>query len=174
MSLNFCKSCSIMLVQKCPLHDEKPRTVQRRFPRQSGVHFVFFFPLLSSQGVKPFLSRRQDWSMVSASYMLLLCLHRWQCSTPGVKCVFIPSRSHCCTEGIFFFLLLIVLREMLMYKSTSRAELHKQAGSAVLVDLEIWVLKKILRVYLDKQRAFSFFFSSAALKPSSVIPVLLC
>lgn len=31
-----------MLVQKCLLYDEKPRTV-KRFPRQSGVHFVLSF-----------------------------------------------------------------------------------------------------------------------------------
>lgn len=31
------------------------------------------------------VSGRQDWWMVLASYIALLCLHRQQCSTPGVS-----------------------------------------------------------------------------------------
>lgn len=80
MLQNFCESCSIMLVQRCLLHDEKPRTVKRRFQGQGGVHFVFSFFL---QRGKSFLLRscRQDESMASASHMLCFACTS---GTPGV------------------------------------------------------------------------------------------
>lgn len=143
MLLNFCRSCSIMLVQTCPLHDEKPRTVKQRFPWQGDVHFVFSF--FQSGKSFLFLSRRQDWLIVSASYML--CLHTLL-ATIYSRCqvCFIPGRSHCCTEGIFF-----LFREMLMYKLTFCVYQHKHQASRYCspVDFEIWVLI-CLPVCLDK------------------------
>lgn len=153
-----------MLVQKCLLHDEKPRIVKRRFPRQSGVHFVFlsffFFFLLSRTG-RCFL----------ASYML--CFACTGCNALLQASVyFIPNRSHCCTEGIFFLFRVIILREMLMYKSTFCVERYKRQVSRYYsaVDLEIWVLT-FLPVYLGKSRDF---LSSFKKNLFVCIPVPLC
>lgn len=122
-----------MLVQKCLLHEEKPRTVTRRFPQQNGVHFVFFF---FSQRRKSFLllSRRQDWSMVSASYMLCFACTGGNALLQA-SVYFIPNRSHCCTEGIFFLFRVIILRETLMYKYAWNGTKTRPAGTEVL---SIW------------------------------------
>lgn len=122
-----------MLVQKCLLHEEKPRTVTQRFPQQNGVHFVFFF---FSQRRKSFLllSRRQDWSMVSASYMLCFACTGGNALLQA-SVYFIPNRSHCCTEGIFFLFRVIILRETLMYKYAWNGTKTRPAGTEVL---SIW------------------------------------
>lgn len=85
---------------------------------------------------------------------------------------FIPNRSHCCTEGIFFLFRVIILREMLMYKSTFCVERYKRQVSRYYsaVDLEIWVLT-FLPVYLGKSRDF---LSSFKKNLFVCIPVPLC
>lgn len=83
MSLNFRKSCSFMPVQTCLLHDEKPRTVKQRFPRQSGVHFVFTFRA-KTKSVSFALSKAGPVGGFSFIHALLR-LHRWQRSTPDVS-----------------------------------------------------------------------------------------
>lgn len=68
---------------------------------------------------------------------------------------FIPNRSHCCTEGIFFLFRVIILRELLMYKSPFCVERYEHQASRYCraVDLEIWVLT-FLPLYMDKSGDF--------------------
>lgn len=131
MSLNFCKSCSILLVQNVCFTMRNPGLFSGGF-HDKVVSILSF--LLSLQGVKSFLqrSRRQDWLTVSASYMLLLCLHRWQCSTPGVKCISFPVDLTVVQKGFFFLLSNRAQRNANVQKSTFRTELHRQRCLLIL------------------------------------------
>jgi len=87
---------------------------------------------------------------------------------------FIPNRSHCCTEGIFFLFRVITLREKanVQKKSTFRVERYKQQAPGVLWccrSSKIWVLT-FLPVHSDKSRDFLSSFK----KPFVRITVLLC
>lgn len=100
------------------------------------VSILSFFFYFFSQRRKSFLllSRRQDWSMVSASYMLCFACTGGNALLQA-SVYFIPNRSHCCTEGIFFLFRVIILRETLMYKYAWNGTKTRPAGTVVL---SIW------------------------------------
>lgn len=106
-------------------------------------------------------SRRQDWSTVSASYML-----RFACTGGNAllqaSVYFIPNRSHCCTEGIFLFVQSNHTQRNANVQiaiSCGNGTNTRPAGTVVLLILEIWVLT-FLPVYLDKSRDFLCSFKS--------------
>lgn len=166
MSLHFCKSFSSCLYKNVCFTMRNPGLLSGRFPRQSGVHFVFFLLL---QRVKSIilLSRRQDRWL--GSYVALLRLHN---APLQASVYFIPIRSHCCTEGIFFLFRLIILRNANVKQSTFRVDQDEHSASAV--DLELWV-RMFLPENLDERRDFlSSFKSPACVSQYPSVPVLLC
>lgn len=126
--------------------------------------FFFFF-----QGEKCFFSSSSFSQAGLVDSFSFICALLAQVTTIYSRhpVYFIPSRSHCCTEGIFFFL----FRETLMYKLTICAYRYKHQASGYCspVDLEIWVLI-FLPTCLDRQRDYCSSFK----KPFKCIPVLLC
>lgn len=134
MSLHFCKSFSSCLYKNVCFTMRNPGLLSGRFPRQSGVHFVFFLLL---QRVKSIilLSRRQDRWL--GSYVALLRLHN---APLQASVYFIPIRSHCCTEGIFFLFRLIILRNANVKQSTFRVDQDEHSAGEELQCCGSWTM----------------------------------
>lgn len=117
-----------------------------------------------------FLLDRTGW-WGSASYMLCFACTGGNALLQA-SVYFIPNRSHCCTEGIFFlFRVNHAQRKANVQKSTFSRGTVQTAGPGFCgaVDLQIWVLT-FLPVHLDKSRDFLSSFK----KPFVRITVLLC
>lgn len=138
-----------MLVQRCLLHDETPGTVQQRLQGQGDVHFVFSFLCKDESHFFCFLVGMTSW---------WLCFALLAQVALRTSVYFIPSRSRCCTGGIFFLIRVIIGREMLMYKLTfyvTRYE-HQASRCCRAVDLEIWVQAFLIGVFGQLKKFSSF------------------
>lgn len=104
MSLNLCKSRSITLVQNVCFTTRNPGLFSGGFHDRVASISVSCSSFFARSKNRFFsFSGRQDGSTVSS--MLLLCLHRWQCSTPGVNVFPFPVDLTVVQKGFVSFTL---------------------------------------------------------------------
>lgn len=151
MSLNFCKSCSSCLYKNVCFMMRNPGLLSGGFHDKVVSILSFYFLFFCKEEnllFSFFVGRTGGWFQLHTS----LC---FACTGGNAllqaSVYFIPIRSHCCTEGIFFLFRLIVLRNAnvknrhFVWNGTNT----RPSRYCSAVDLEIWVLT-FLPVKLDK------------------------